>query len=248
MRLLKRSFVCSDVDLELCQALAITGMTPVKSARKSDSALDASVAQRLIDSAEELIGTNGLEGVSLRQICLAAGTNNNYAVQYHFGDIHGLIDAILAKRAPPVERARARIFATIKARNQISSESLIGAMLRPLVDHLNDRGERALARFLLALFSTPASSRYLDKLYAHLSTTKEIFELLYKENPGIPQSLIRERLRLSSLLVMNSVFNRLPPYDSDELDTDLVDHAIAMASAAVTCPVHGTLERDLSSI
>ena len=68
------------------------------------------VPERLIDAAELLIGKFGVEGVSLRQIGVAAGTVNNYAVQYHFVDIDGLVGAIFAKRMPVVNgRMRERL-------------------------------------------------------------------------------------------------------------------------------------------
>jgi hypothetical protein len=75
-----------------------------------------------------------------------------------------------------------------------------------------------------------------------LPTTGAIFDLLYEENPVIPQSLLRERVRLSAAMVLSSVFNRLPPHDTDELDTDLVDHAVDMASLR-TCRVRPSLSQ-----
>jgi len=62
---------------------------------------DISVPDRLIEAAEALYGRHGLEGVSLRQISFSAGTGNNYAVQYHFGGVAGLIRAILRRSESP---------------------------------------------------------------------------------------------------------------------------------------------------
>jgi len=53
-----------------------------------------------------LFGERGSDGVSLRQISSAAGTANNYAVQYHFGDLLRLIRAITKKRMPWWHRYR----------------------------------------------------------------------------------------------------------------------------------------------
>ena len=89
--------------------------------------MDASTADRLIDAAEDLYGRQGLDGPSLRQISLAAGTSNNFAVQYHFGDAAGLIHAILVKRIPRLEMERAKLLARVKARGGHSSRALIEA-------------------------------------------------------------------------------------------------------------------------
>lgn len=199
--------------------------------------MDASTADRLIDAAEDLYGRQGLDGPSLRQISLAAGTGNNFAVQYHFGDAAGLIHAILVKRIPRIEMERARLLARVKARGGPSSRALIEAMLRPAIDQVNDRGERTCARFLLALASTPAGAKHLGDIDHLLPVNKEIFELLYQLNPSIPPPLLRERARLVALMVLNSVFNRLAPYVDEDLDSDLIENALDMASAAVTAPL-----------
>ena len=204
---------------------------------KAKSGVDASTADRLVDAAEDLYGRHGLDGPSLRQISLAAGTGNNFAVQYHFGDTAGLIHAILLKRIPRLEMERAKLLARIKARDDCSSRTLIEAMLRPAIDQVNDCGERTSARFLLALASTPAGSKHLGEVDHLLPVNKEIFDLLYQLNPAIPPPLLRERVRLVALMVLNSVFNRLAPYVDEDLDSDLIENALDMASAAVTAPV-----------
>ena len=96
---------------------------------------NASVAERLIETAEDLYGRLGIEGVSLRQISTAAGTGNNYAVQYHFGDADGLIEAIHRERIPEVERSRARLLSAAKAAGRLKD-------VRTLMDILKERFTR----------------------------------------------------------------------------------------------------------
>ena len=50
--------------------------------------------ERLLDTAERLLGEYGIEGVSLRQIAAEAGQGNNSVIQYHFGNKAGLIEAL----------------------------------------------------------------------------------------------------------------------------------------------------------
>lgn len=197
---------------------------------------DASVADRLIEVAEALLGRHGLEGVSLRQIAVAAGTANNNAVQYHFRDANGLIQAILRKRAPRIELARGRLLAKIKTRNELTTASLLNALLRPLIDHLNDQGERALARFMVVLLTSPAGDEHLERM-GHiddlLPRTGEILDLLHDQNPELTVPLLRERVRIVALMVFNSLFNRSGHYSADHFDEDLMENALDMASAAV---------------
>jgi AcrR family transcriptional regulator len=203
---------------------------------------DPSVADRLIDAAEELYGTHGLQGVSLRQISLSAGTGNNYAVQYHFGDAAGLIEAILLKRAPAVDMERAKRLAKLRGHSALSSRDLIDLLVRPVIDHANEDGHRRLARLMLALFSTSGDTQLqlLGGLANLTPVAAEIIEQLNASHPEIPPILLRERLRLASHLVLTSVFNRVEPYD-DSFDADLIDNAVDMAAAAVAAPVSEAL-------
>ena len=62
--------------------------------------------QIILTTAESLFAERGIDAVSTRQISLAAGQRNNYALQYHFGDRDTLIAAILAARAVPINSRR----------------------------------------------------------------------------------------------------------------------------------------------
>jgi len=199
---------------------------------------DTSVADRLMEAAEELFGRHGLEGVSLRQISVAAGTGNNYAVQYHFGDVAGLIRAILTKRIPELELRMARILAQTKAHGRLAeTRALIEVLFRPLFEHVNSAGQRAHARFVLALLSSPEGARHFIGLLNLMPIADHVFDLLNAANPDIPPRFLRERQRLITIMVLTSVFNRHAPYNEDEFDAALIDNAMDMASAALTAPV-----------
>jgi AcrR family transcriptional regulator len=199
---------------------------------------DTSVADRLIDAAEALYGRHGLEGVSLRQISVAAGTGNNYAVQYHFGNTAGLIRAILTKRIPEIELKMARLLAQSKAQGRLAeTRALVEVLFGPLFEHVNGRGDRAHARFVHALLSSPAGAQHFIGLLNLMPIAEHVFELLNAANPDIPPPFLRERQRLITIMVLTSVFNRHAPYDEDEFDAALIDNALDMANAALTAPV-----------
>ncbi len=199
---------------------------------------DTSVADRLIEAAESLYGRHGLEGVSLRQISIAAGTGNNYAVQYHFGDAGGLIRAILMRRMPEVELKMAQLLARAKAAGRLAdTRTLVELLLRPVFEHVNSRGERACARFLLTLLSAPAGGQYFASVLDQIPISDHIFDLLNAANPDIPLAFLRERQRLVTIMVLNSIFNRYPPYHREEFEPALLENALDMASAALTAPV-----------
>ena len=72
----------------------------------ADTAAPSASALRLVTAAERLFARHGIDGVSLRQIAVEAGTANNSAVHYHFGSKQGLIAAIFNHRLPQITNER----------------------------------------------------------------------------------------------------------------------------------------------
>ena len=61
--------------------------------------------EKILDTAERLIGEQGYAATSLRQIIAGAGVNLA-AVHYHFGSKEDLLDAVVARKVTPVNEAR----------------------------------------------------------------------------------------------------------------------------------------------
>jgi AcrR family transcriptional regulator len=60
----------------------------------------------LVETAERLFAERGIESVSLRDVCAAAGQRNHSAAQYHFGDRAGLVAAVYDHRMAVVNERR----------------------------------------------------------------------------------------------------------------------------------------------
>jgi AcrR family transcriptional regulator len=190
---------------------------------------------RLIDAAEVLYATHGLAGASLRQISAAAGTANNYAVQYHFGDAAGLIRALLEKRMPELERRRAALLAQAAAAGQLHDLRVLNEVLyRPLIEYANPQGERWFPRFVLALFSSSSGLMYLAGTEQLAPISQHILDLQSAAMPTIPASLLRERHRLVVVMILVSVFNPREPIAGR--GEAALDDALDMATAALNAP------------
>lgn len=99
----------------------------------------------LIVAASALFAEKGFELVSVREITGMAGANVA-SVKYHFGSREGLIDAVVASMATPVNEERLR-----------------------RLDDLKDRNVRTLlAAFFEPLFSQIQSSALSEKLFVKL--------------------------------------------------------------------------------
>lgn len=191
---------------------------------------------RIIDAAEQLFGEHGVDGVSLRQICSAAKTANNYAVQYHFEGLLGLIRAISKKRMPEIEAHRAQLLMQAKAEAKLADiRTLLEIIHRPLMEHTNSQGERAYARFILAaLHSSVAQNVASTDLFESMPIAVHVMELIAELQAHLSPALLSERQRLISLLLLNSVFTRFTQPDNLFSDEALFDNALDMAAVALT--------------
>jgi AcrR family transcriptional regulator len=93
---------------------------------------------RLIAAAERLLAERGVEGPSLREITRASGARNAVALQYHFGDRDGLVDAILRKHLPLVDARRHALLDELDARGDLGLRALAAALVRPFAAELED--------------------------------------------------------------------------------------------------------------
>jgi AcrR family transcriptional regulator len=70
--------------------------TPTVARRRNSSGESTRVM--LMEVAERLFATRGIEAVTLREIQQAAGQSNTSVIRYHFGSRDGLIRSLIAHR------------------------------------------------------------------------------------------------------------------------------------------------------
>lgn len=141
-------------------------MTAVDSRRaRSEATKDA-----LMRAAERLIAEGGMENVSIREIVALAEQKNESALQYHFKNLTGLINAIHQQRAQQIQKKRAELMSAALAQSaQPTLRQLCALMVAPSFE---------LAR------SNPAF-RYYIKAFGHqlvLSDTSPLKTVQGKES------------------------------------------------------------------
>jgi len=88
--------------------------------------------QKILDTAEKLFAERGYDATSLRQIIAEAGVNLA-AVHYHFGSKEDLLDALVVRRAGPVNQARIALLDRLAADSgRPSVEKVLEAFLLPM--------------------------------------------------------------------------------------------------------------------
>jgi AcrR family transcriptional regulator len=114
--------------------------------------------KQLILAAEQLFAARGIEGVSLREINLAAQQKNTSAAHYHFGSKEALVDAIFEFRRAEVGARRDQLLDALEANPAaVTPRALAEALIVPLAQEIPD-------------VPGPEGGRYLEFL-AHLMLT-----------------------------------------------------------------------------
>jgi AcrR family transcriptional regulator len=104
----------------------------------------AGAARRaLLDAAERLFASEGIDGVSLREVTHAAGLGNAGAVHYYFGGRDALLEAVLARRRAALDARRDELLDAVEADGEPTAERVVAALVRPLVELLDDPSGRA---------------------------------------------------------------------------------------------------------
>lgn len=110
-----------------------------QSADNKHSGRSAQTRQRFIEAAEKLFAERSIDSVSLNEITVAAGQKNRNALQYHFGNRDGLLQAIIDKHSQRVRELRQPFLTAEVARKQIGRHKKAAkALVRPLTDYIEE--------------------------------------------------------------------------------------------------------------
>lgn len=111
------------------------------SASNKHATRSAQTRERFIESAQQLYAERSIDSVSLNEITVAAGQKNRNALQYHFGNRDGLLQAIIDKHADRVFALR-RNYQEVLANSDCSdAEAAARALVMPLVDYIEENPE-----------------------------------------------------------------------------------------------------------
>ncbi|MCW2753542.1 MAG: TetR family transcriptional regulator [Marmoricola sp.] len=114
--------------------------------RRRGPRVDIDVPELLLDTAEELFGTAGVDNVSMRSIARDAGVAPA-ALTHHFPSKRALVEAVVMRRGRDLgDEVRRRLHA-LQSEPAVSCRDLVDAVLVPFVDEINhdpDSGVRWL--------------------------------------------------------------------------------------------------------
>ena len=158
----------------------------------------------LMVAAERLFAMNGVEGVTLREIQVAAGQANSSVITYHFGSQGGLVRALLEFRYRKINRRRAELLAEARDRGVLGDpREAVWIIVRPLIESI-DAGEMFVPFLARVSANTRTFAEYLPP-----QTFDSTVSVLRDAVPGLLSSM-PERARLGrEVQLHNSVLNLL---------------------------------------
>ena len=134
--------------------------------------------KRIIDTAEALFAERGVESTSLLEVAKAAGQKNRSAMQYHFTNKEGLLDAVLDKHAKQISDARVLMLDELEQRGEYTLYQLIEALVLPMASQLdNEDGGRAFLKIHSQLMTTELYSELRQRRDAENIDTRRFLAM-----------------------------------------------------------------------
>lgn len=194
----------------------------------------------LMRAAERLIAERGVENVSIREIVAAAKQKNESALQYHFKNLTGLIEAIHDQRSEQIQHKRAALLeAKLAHSSKPALRELCALMIEPAFQlarsHQDFRNYIKAFGHILALAETSPVQLVQGK-----ESANRLAQLLIGELPHLDKTDYRARIEAAIRLCAASMHhqarqsNAFRGKQSDVFLNHLVDALFGLLSAPVS--------------
>jgi len=202
--------------------------------------------ERILDAAEDLFARRGISGSSLRAVTGRAGVNLA-AVHYHFGSKQALLDAVVERRARPINASRMRALARIgeDGRNGTPTvEAILRAFFLPGLHSLQELPTKkdTLMRLLSRIEAQPPEvvedlfRRHFGEVCSHYIAALE------RALPHLPSAQVADRFRFAIAIVTRVLsgyldLDTIPLHPPSAVgDEEHFEHAVAFSVAGLEAP------------
>lgn len=195
----------------------------------------------LIDAAEQIIATKGIEALTLRDVQQIAEQRNKSAINYHFGSREGLIEAVVRRQTERMAARRDERMGRLQGPLESQSPTaLLDLLISPIMDGVFDSPHSFEARCLQEFGSRPELVEVMVAAAAESNSAKVRMMLLDRID-HLPLALRASRIDYAMILVVTL----LAQYEAcrdlgipSALSTDTVRRdLLQVACAIITCPV-----------
>ena len=192
---------------------------------------ERSTKDKILDAAERLFAKQGLSATSLRTVIKEAGVNTA-AVHYYFGSKEGLVEAVLVRRATPINEERLRQLDQLERAPgpaPLQLEAVLEAFVAPVVRaKLDTSPGRDLFRQLLGRATAEADVKYREMMHRIFREVLTRFTAAFSRAlPGLPREELHWRMHfmigaLAFGIAVRAVHLDMEDRPGDRLDSDLL--------------------------
>jgi len=218
--------------------------TPVELSTDSRRARSEATKSSIMRAAEKLIARNGVENISIKEIVAAAGQRNESALQYHFKNLTGLLDAIHTERSEQVQAKRAaNLAAILEKSSEPSLRQLCTLMVEPTFQLA--RASVEFRRYVKAFghelaITDPSPLKAASVKGGGGISGQQIGTLLRKALPHLDEKVYRRRMEAAIMLCSASMYqqakqsNAFRGHQSELFLHNLIDALVGLLSAPIS--------------
>lgn len=174
----------------------------------------------LIRAAEALFSRYGVSGVSLNTITRQAGQHNRNAIQYHFGNKTGLLQAIFDKHGPGLGERRAALVDEIQRQESVLARHIARVIVESLLEKLDDVDGGEAFIHISAELITDSTLGYMNSATHTFRFHREpkLSALVTKQLEGLPRAVAGQRVLMVNGLAFHSLSDYARLSRGDETD------------------------------
>ncbi|MFZ2512678.1 MAG: TetR/AcrR family transcriptional regulator [Gordonia sp. (in: high G+C Gram-positive bacteria)] len=190
--------------------------------------------EALMDAAEELIATLGVQEASDRKICAKAGTANHSSIRYHFGSHDEFLRALVLRHSPRISELRATMVADLPADPQVAD--YLKCLIEPSIASLRELEPPSWrARFLRQMRNHPAVTTTATEFSREDPAAAALIDQLTAALSHLPADVVRGRSRLIHLLVTETCadFESLVAASENPVEWEVLARFLADAAAGL---------------
>lgn len=198
--------------------------------------IESGTRMQLIMAAERLFADRGIEGVSQREIAIAAGNGNTNAVKYHFGSKDDLVQGIFQMRVEQMEERRAAMLADADRQGRLEDPNVLMSILfAPLMDIVDEAGKHSCAAFInqyVVRYRPAGLQHYSDRVRDQPMAISRLLSLIRRRTAHLPDHITDSRMMLNTLAFTgmlvrwdSDLSQRLSPDDLASLAADTLEGA-----------------------
>jgi len=205
--------------------------------RRRGPRVDVDVRTTLLDTAEELFGTAGVEVVSLRAVARAAGVAPA-ALTHHFPSKRALVEAVVLRRGRPVGDGVRQRLRDLQGREDLTARDLVDAVLVPFVEELDREPVRAVRWLkILVTLALNEDEIVMRELVEDVDVTA-LFLGAASAVPGLRDTVVGQRAGIAMFSMLTALagadlggYGR--PIGPDGLDPAYVEQLAAFTSGGL---------------